>query len=81
MIGAATAAASSAAVSDHCALSSEMPSALATDGISGAPRLLITPVTIVTPIRTGTRARLRLDAPTTDGRSGRLSRRRLLGSP
>jgi hypothetical protein len=45
-------------VSDHCALSSEMPSALATDGISGAPRLLITPVTIVTPIRTGTRAQL-----------------------
>jgi len=54
MIGAETAAASSATVSDHCALSSEMCSDWATEGISGAPRLLMIPATIVTPTSTET---------------------------
>jgi hypothetical protein len=49
MTGADTAADNSATVSDHCALSRDTCSVRATEGISGAPRLLMIPATIVTP--------------------------------
>ena len=54
MIGAEIAPDRSAIVSDHCALSSEMWNRVRLTGISGAPRLLMIPVTIVIPMRTGT---------------------------
>jgi hypothetical protein len=66
MIGAATEADRSAAVSDHWALSSEICSVRATDGISGAPRLLMIPVTIVTPTSTDTNRRVRCCALVTE---------------
>jgi len=56
MIGAEIAPDSSATVSDHCALSSGMCSVRATEGIRGAPRLLMIPATIVTAISTTTSA-------------------------
>ena len=63
MIGAATDADNNATVSDHCALSSETCSVRATDGISGAPRLLMMPVTIVTPTSTEISNPVRSEAP------------------
>jgi len=49
--------ASSAAVSDHWALESETESAAATEGRSGAPRLLMIETTSVTPTSTGRKDR------------------------
>ena len=55
--GAAMVPASSAAVSDHCAASSDTSSDCATSGSSGAPRLLTIEITRVTPTSTGTSPR------------------------
>ena len=55
--GVATAPASSAAVSDHCAVPSLTSYAVATLGTSGAPRLLTTAVIVVSSASVGSSAR------------------------
>ena len=55
--GVATAPASIEAVSVHCAAPRDTPSSAAMVGTSGAPRLLTTPVTVVSRIRVGINSR------------------------